>query len=80
MVMLIKNIKELVGVETSPRLKASGKEMSELKTIKNAWLLIEDGRIKDFGSLPPLLEERGSGGEVIKQPDYANIRRKLQGI
>jgi imidazolonepropionase len=65
--LLITNIKELVAVEESPRLKASGREMSDLKTIKNAWLLIEGDRITDFGPhpLPPLLQERGPGGEVL---------------
>jgi len=47
--ILIKNIKELIQVEESPRLKVSGKEMSQLKTIKNAWLLIDGDRIIDFG-------------------------------
>ena len=48
--MLIKNIRQLVGVEELPRLKVSGKEMSRLHTIDHAWLLIEDDRIKDFGT------------------------------
>lgn len=48
--MLIKNIGELVGVEVSARLRAAGKEMSELGRIRNAWVLIEGERIADFGS------------------------------
>jgi imidazolonepropionase len=50
--MLIKNINELIGIEDIPKLKASGKEMAELKTIKNAWLLIKGDKIADFGPMP----------------------------
>ena len=35
---LIKNIKELVGVETAPQLRKQGNEMSVLETIKDAYL------------------------------------------
>lgn len=52
MAILIKNIKELVQVEEKPRMMVSGKAMSKLKTIQNAWLLIEGDRIKDFGEMP----------------------------
>jgi imidazolonepropionase len=50
--MLIKNIKELVGIEDHPRLKAAGKEMSQLKTIKNAWVLTDGDYIRDYGTMP----------------------------
>ena len=50
---LIKNIKKLVQVEDKIRLKVSGHEMAEVGIIDNAWLLIEDDKIKAFGlSLP----------------------------
>jgi imidazolonepropionase len=49
--LLIKNIKTLVQVEDSPRLKVSGKEMKQLPCIDNAWLAIEDDKIVDFGSM-----------------------------
>ncbi|MEI6173907.1 MAG: imidazolonepropionase [Bacteroidota bacterium] len=52
MAILIKNIKELVQVDEKPRMMVSGKAMSKLKTIQNAWLLIEGDRIKDFGEMP----------------------------
>ncbi|MBE0647784.1 MAG: imidazolonepropionase [Bacteroidales bacterium] len=50
MAILITNIKELVNIEESPKPLVAGKEMSNLKTLKNAWLLIEGDRIKDFGT------------------------------
>ena len=55
MLTLIKNIKELVQVETGqPKLRAMGKEMAQLETIKNAYLAVEDGKIKAFGPMQEL--------------------------
>lgn len=51
---LIKNIKELVQVEYRPKLRAQGKEMSQMETIKDAYLLIEDDKIKAFGPMSQL--------------------------
>lgn len=51
MKILISNIKELVQVENVPRLKVTGKEMSKMETVKNAFLFIEDGKIADFGKM-----------------------------
>ncbi|MEI7500714.1 MAG: imidazolonepropionase [Bacteroidota bacterium] len=53
MAILIENIKELIQVEEKPQPMVAGKAMSKLKTIKNAWLIIEGDRIKDFGKMPP---------------------------
>ena len=54
---LIKNIKELVGVETTPRLRKQGKEMAQMETIKDAYLVVEDGKFKSFGLRKDLKEE-----------------------
>ncbi|MDY0198014.1 MAG: imidazolonepropionase [Tenuifilaceae bacterium] len=51
MTMLIKNIKKLVQVEESPRNWVAGADMAKLNTIDNAYLLIENGEIKDFGTM-----------------------------
>ena len=51
MKLLLQNIKELVQVETHPVEMVKGKNMSVLKTIKNAFLLIDDEIITDFGSM-----------------------------
>ncbi len=48
---LFKNIKELIQVRDASIRKVSGAEMKELPTIKNAWLLVEDDSIVDFGSM-----------------------------
>lgn len=52
--LLVKNIGCLVQTEDVPRLKISGVEMSELKTIINAFLFIKDGLICDFGKMSDL--------------------------
>ena len=48
---LIKNIKELVQVERQPKLRAQGKEMAQMETVNEAYLLVEDGIIKAFGPM-----------------------------
>ncbi len=54
MSILIENIKELVQVEEIPRLLVKGKDMAKLKTIKNAFLFIENGIISAFGKMAEL--------------------------
>ena len=49
--ILISNIKELVQVEEHSVSFRSGKQMSELNTIKNAYLYIENGKISAFGKM-----------------------------
>jgi len=51
MTLLITNIKELLQVRESEIKKVSGKDMNILPTIQNAYLLIEDDLIADFGSM-----------------------------
>lgn len=51
MKILIKNIKELVQVEETPRLKVSGADMKTISCIQNAWLAIEDDKIAGFGKM-----------------------------
>ena len=54
MTQLFINIKELIQVRETSIQKVSGKEMSVLPTLKNAFLLIENGWIKDFGNMEAL--------------------------
>lgn len=51
MQILFKNIKELLQVREDSVQFLSGEEMNTLPTIKNAFLLIENGFIKDFGPM-----------------------------
>lgn len=49
--ILIKNIKTLVQVEDTPRVKVSGAEMKLLPCMHDAWLAVEEDKIVDFGSM-----------------------------
>ncbi|AOW10581.1 imidazolonepropionase [Flavobacterium gilvum] len=51
MTTLIVNIKELLQIRETPISKVSGAEMAALPTIKNAFLLIKDDLISDFGTM-----------------------------
>ena len=59
---LIKNIKKLVQVERQPKLRAQGAEMAQMETVKDAYLLVEDGIIKAFG---PMSEWRGTADREV---------------
>jgi imidazolonepropionase len=63
--ILIKNIKCLVQTELNSRLRVCGKEMSELTNIEDAYLLLEDGKIKEFGS--------------VHDPGYVEIQKDTSG-
>lgn len=54
---LVINIKELVQVEDKARPKVSGNQMSKVKSIKDAFLYVEGGRIIDFGPMKKLGEK-----------------------
>ena len=54
---LIKNIKELVQVERQPKLRVCGKDMAQMETIKNAYLIIEDDKFAAFGPMSELKEQ-----------------------
>lgn len=70
MKLLFKNIKELVQVRKDNIDKVSGREMKKLPSIKNAWLLVEAGKISDYGemnSIPTLkgIEQVDVTGKTI---------------
>jgi len=54
MTTLIINIKELLQIRDPSILKVSGAEMAVLPTIKNAYLVLKNGLISDFGSMVDL--------------------------
>ena len=49
---LIKNIGLLAGIQETPKPLLRGAEMAEYHTMKNAWLVLDDGRISDYGLMP----------------------------
>lgn len=70
MTTLITNIKELLQVESVPKKMVCGTAMKFIPTIKNAFLLIENGVIKDFGkmeNLPIILAENtiDASGKIV---------------
>ena len=54
MKILLENIKELVQVEEQPVRYRAGKEMKKVDTIKNAFLIISDELIKNYGKMDTL--------------------------
>ena len=57
--MLIKNIKTLVGILPQGVLRLCGSEMNTLNTLDNAYLMVEDGLIKDFGKMEQCPDYKG---------------------
>lgn len=79
--ILVKNIGLLVADRHGKPLLA-GEEMSRLDVIRNAWLLIEDGRIKEFGEdvdgMPPCDDAEyvdAQGGTVM--PSFCDSHTHL---
>lgn len=67
---LIINIKQLVQVERDSQLFVAGKEMSHLESISNAYLLVENDRITDFGEMKDLNTEAiYANGDLVKEID-----------
>ena len=58
--MIISNIGELVGIVPEGVLRKGGAEMSEVGILRDAWILVRDGVIVDFGSGKPV-----TGGEEV---------------
>lgn len=70
MKVLFKNIKQLLQVREPSVKLLKGKEMQELPLIENAWLLVEDGKIAEFGKMEELpsfdnVEEIDASGKML---------------
>lgn len=61
MTLLIKNIKSLINVEKNPVKWVAGKDMQKLNTIEDAYLLIVNDKISDFGKMEDLIEKDFKG-------------------
>ncbi|NOQ26103.1 MAG: imidazolonepropionase [Bacteroidales bacterium] len=64
MSILITNIKSLVCVETEMHKWVAGKDMQNLNTIENAFLLIENDIISDFGKMSDLNQDDFKGETI----------------
>lgn len=49
--IIIKNIKQIVGIQSNSIQKLKGKEMNNLNTLENAYLIINQGLIADYGKM-----------------------------
>jgi len=56
MKILIQNIQQLLQIRDASIVWIAGKDMKQLPSIENAWLLIEDDLISDYGSMDSLSE------------------------
>lgn len=65
MKLLIKNIHTLAGIEYEPKLRLKGNEMAQINTISNAWLLVEDGRFAQFGSMADGIHASDEADKII---------------
>ncbi len=58
--LVFQNIKELLQIRNADVAFGSGRDMQQLPSIKNAYLMVENGKIVDYGtmeSMPSLAEK-----------------------
>lgn len=67
--LILQNIKELVQVDPKNRLWVAGKSMAEVQTVKNAFLVIQDEQIHDFGPMEKLSLDEFETDDLIMEID-----------
>jgi len=67
--LILQNIKELVQVDPQNRLWVAGKSMAEVPTIKNAFLVVQDELIENFGPMEKLGETDFESDDMIMEID-----------
>ena len=67
--LILQNIRELVQVDSKKRLWVAGKSMAEVQTIKNAFLIIQDERIENFGPMEELTPSEYEADNTILKID-----------
>jgi imidazolonepropionase len=67
--LVLENIKELIQVDTKNRLWVAGKSMAEVQTIKDGFLVIQDGLIEDFGPMENYSEADSDRDNLIMEID-----------
>ncbi len=63
--LLITHIKGLCGLHPAETRLVRGAGMADLPIRENAWLLLKDGRISDFGGMEELSPELAAGAEEL---------------
>ncbi len=69
MKLILENIKELVQVDPMQRLWVAGKSMAEVPTIKNAYLIVQDEIIEDFGPMEDLPSSDYESDDLVMEID-----------
>jgi imidazolonepropionase len=67
--LLFLNIKELVQTGENPSAYLAGKAMGTLSSIKNAFLMISDEMIHDYGSMDELCDSHLENSDVLMEID-----------
>jgi imidazolonepropionase len=67
--IILENIKELVQIDPKNRLWVAGKSMAEIQSLKNAFLIIKDEQIADFGPMEKLSEANYEADDLIMEID-----------
>jgi len=71
MKILLENIKELVQVENDPVNFRAGEDMAKVDTIKNAFLILRDEIIEDFGTMDQL-KDKYRDDDLLVEIDCSN--------
>lgn len=78
MSLLIENIGTLVGLAEPGVDRREGAAMKELPCLEGAWLLVEEGRIADFGTgVAPETDERADAGGRWLFPSFCDAHTHL---
>ncbi len=78
MSLLIENIGTLVGLAEPGVDRREGAAMKELPCLEGAWLLVEEGRIADFGTgVAPEADERADAGDRWLFPSFCDAHTHL---
>ena len=76
--LLIENIGTLVGLAEPGVDRREGAAMKELPCLEGAWLLVEEGRIADFGTgVAPVADERADAGGRWLFPSFCDAHTHL---
>jgi len=76
--MLIHNISKIYGVETKTSGIRKGISMAEVESLENAWILVENGRIIDFGNgTEPEHPEKHDAEGLVVAPAFVDCHTHL---
>ena len=67
--LILQNIRQLVQVDSKSRLWVAGKSMAEIQTIKNAFLIVQDELIENFGPMEELSPSEFTADDMLMEID-----------